>query len=148
MASSGILLHSAVPEVSMRSIKSRCASFNDVSSMENIQVFLATGRGGDQSELLPLQVHNFDTIASVKMRIQGMNKGFYARNQRVFAGRELCRDDCLVKDYGVLSGQMMHLVLRLSDLYSISVKTSAGKVSLHTPSITADKFWHWWHFWR
>ncbi|KAE8710785.1 Phosphatidylinositol 4-kinase gamma 4 [Hibiscus syriacus] len=40
---------------------------------------------------------------------------------------ELARNDSLVKDYGIKGGNVLHLVLKLSDLLLITVRTSCGK---------------------
>ncbi|KAL1364100.1 hypothetical protein HN51_012265 [Arachis hypogaea] len=75
----------------------------------------------------PIRVLESDSIASVKMRIQTC-KGFVVKNQKlVYSGRELARNDTLIKDYGVTDGNVLHLVLRLSDLLFIVVKTVSGK---------------------
>ncbi|KAL1326416.1 hypothetical protein HN51_036511 [Arachis hypogaea] len=75
----------------------------------------------------PIRVLESDSIASVKMRIQTC-KGFVVKNQKlVYSGRELSRNDTLIKDYGVTDGNVLHLVLRLSDLLFIVVKTVSGK---------------------
>ncbi|KAL3689676.1 hypothetical protein R1sor_015985 [Riccia sorocarpa] len=90
-----------------------------------IQIYLAVLGSG--SGLMPMRVLRSDTIASVKMRIQRC-KGFYTSQQRlVHAGRELVRDDGLLKEYGVSNGEVIHLVLRLLDVIDVTVKTVSGK---------------------
>lgn len=92
-------------------------------AVEAIQIYLAT-LGSDT--VIPMQVLRSDTIASVKMRIQAF-KGFYTKQQRlVYGGRELTRDDRLIRDYGVSNGEMLHLVLHLSDIVDVTVKTTDG----------------------
>ncbi|KAJ4825539.1 hypothetical protein Tsubulata_024839 [Turnera subulata] len=77
--------------------------------------------------LIPMRVLESDSIASVKLRIQTC-KGFVVKKQKlVFGGRELARNESLVKDYGVNSGNVLHLVLKLSDLLVINVRTTCGK---------------------
>ncbi|KAK9076363.1 hypothetical protein SSX86_004697 [Deinandra increscens subsp. villosa] len=77
--------------------------------------------------VVPMRVLESDSIASVKLRIQSY-KGFVVKNQKlVCGGRELSRSDSLVKDYGVGDGNVVHLVVRLSDLQLINVRTSCGK---------------------
>ncbi|KAL2478681.1 Phosphatidylinositol 4-kinase gamma 4 [Forsythia ovata] len=67
---------------------------------------------------VPMRVLELDSIESVKLRIQTC-KGFVAKNQKlVCRGRELARSNSLVRDYGVIDGNVLHLVLRLSDLQS------------------------------
>ncbi|KAL3702078.1 hypothetical protein R1sor_020100 [Riccia sorocarpa] len=91
----------------------------------DIQIFLATL--GSSSSVVPMRVLSSDTIASVKMRIQ-KSRGFFRHHQRlVYGGRELVRDDVLIKDYGVCNGEMVHLVLRLLDVIDVKVKTVSGK---------------------
>lgn len=76
---------------------------------------------------VPMRVLESDSIASVKLRIQSW-KGFVVKKQKlVFDGRELARNNCLVRDYGVGDGNVLHLVIRLSDLRVITVKTACGK---------------------
>nr|GFB39301.1 phosphatidylinositol 4-kinase gamma 4-like [Tanacetum cinerariifolium] len=77
--------------------------------------------------VVPMRVLESDSIESVKLRIQSY-KGFMVKNQKlVCGGRELSRSNSLVKDYGVGDGNLVHLVLRVSDLQCINVKTSCGK---------------------
>ncbi|KAD3069053.1 hypothetical protein E3N88_36933 [Mikania micrantha] len=77
--------------------------------------------------MVPMRVLESDSIESVKLRIQSY-KGFVVKNQKlVCGGRELSRSNSLVKDYGVVDGNVVHLVVRLSDLQVINVKTSCGK---------------------
>ncbi|GFZ01500.1 phosphatidylinositol 4-kinase gamma-like protein [Actinidia rufa] len=77
--------------------------------------------------MIPMWVLESESIASVKLRIQTC-KGFVVKKQKlVFGGRELARNDSLVKDYSVTEGKLLHLVLRLSDLLVITVRTACGK---------------------
>lgn len=77
--------------------------------------------------LTPMHVMESDSIASVKLRIQA-SKGFFVKKQKlVFDGRELARNTSCVRDYGVSDGNVLHLVLRLSDLQPIVVRTVCGK---------------------
>ncbi|PIA34699.1 hypothetical protein AQUCO_03700169v1 [Aquilegia coerulea] len=77
--------------------------------------------------LIPMRVLKSDSIESVKLRIQTF-KGFVPKKQKlVYEGRELARNDTLVRDYGVTDGNVLHLVVRISDLRAISVKTTSGK---------------------
>ncbi|KAG0566859.1 hypothetical protein KC19_7G093200 [Ceratodon purpureus] len=93
-------------------------------SVEAIQIYLTT-LGSDAA--IPMRVLSSDTIASVKMRIQAY-KGFYTKQQRlVYGGRELTRDDRLIKDYGVSDGEKLHLVLHLSDIVDVTVTTNDGR---------------------
>ncbi|CAN0908849.1 Phosphatidylinositol 4-kinase gamma 4 [Linum grandiflorum] len=76
---------------------------------------------------IPMLVLESDSIASVKLRIQTC-KGFVVKKQKlVFKGRELFRSNDLVKDYGITSGNVLQLVLKLSDLLLISVRTACGQ---------------------
>lgn len=93
--------------------------------MEEIQIYLTTS--GPKMCAIPLKVCSADTIASVKMRIQAC-KGFYVKHQRlVYGGRELYREDALVKDYGLTDGKRVHLVVKLSELQVVTIKMSSGK---------------------
>lgn len=68
-----------------------------------------------------------DSIASVKLRIQTF-KGFFVKKQKlVYEGRELARNNSRVRDYGLADGNVLHLVLRLSDLQAITIRTMCGK---------------------
>ncbi|XP_010915946.1 phosphatidylinositol 4-kinase gamma 4 [Elaeis guineensis] len=92
-------------------------------SPESILIYLAI----PGSSVIPMQVLEYDSIASVKLRIQTC-KGFMVKKQKlVFDGRELARNNSLVRDYGVTDGNVLHLVIRLSDLRVITVKTTCGK---------------------
>ncbi|XP_058203587.1 phosphatidylinositol 4-kinase gamma 4-like [Rhododendron vialii] len=91
-------------------------------SDESIRIYLTVA-----GSVIPMRVLESDSIASVKLRIQSC-KGFVAKKQTlVFGGRKLSRNDSLVKDYGVTEGNVLHLVLRLSDLLVIIVRTACGK---------------------
>ncbi|KAJ7539704.1 hypothetical protein O6H91_11G106000 [Diphasiastrum complanatum] len=93
--------------------------------VEAIQIYLATL--GSNNLLIPLGILSCDTIASVKLRIQAY-KGFYVKQQRlVYGGRELTKDDGLIKDYGVTNGEILHLVLRLSGIIDVTIKTASGQ---------------------
>ncbi|XP_039048101.1 phosphatidylinositol 4-kinase gamma 4-like [Hibiscus syriacus] len=89
---------------------------------ESIWIYLALSES-----MVPMRVLESDSIESLKLRIQSY-KGFVVKNQKlVCGGRELARRISLVRDYGVNDGNVLHLVLRLSDLQVINVKTTAGK---------------------
>lgn len=90
---------------------------------DSILIYLAV----PGSSMIPMSILDSDSIASVKLRIQSC-KGFVVKNQKlVFDGRELARNDCLVRDYGVTDGNVLHLVIRISDLRFITVNTNGGK---------------------
>ncbi|KAL2893237.1 Phosphatidylinositol 4-kinase gamma 4 [Bienertia sinuspersici] len=94
----------------------------DLSFAESIVVFLSVS-----GNMIPLRVFESDSIESVKLRIQSF-KGFVAKSQKlVCGGRELSRSDSLVRDYGVANGNVLHLMLRLSDIQTVNVKTTSGK---------------------
>ncbi|KAH7863886.1 hypothetical protein Vadar_023040 [Vaccinium darrowii] len=95
---------------------------HDQPSSEAILIYVAVS-----GSMIPLRVLESDSIESVKLQIHSY-KGFVVKNQRLICGgRELARSDSLVRDYGVTDGNVLHLVLRLSDLQVISVRTSCGK---------------------
>nr|CAB3460567.1 unnamed protein product [Digitaria exilis] len=76
--------------------------------------------------VMPMRVMATDSIASVKLRVQ-TSQGLVVRRQKlVFDGRELARNDCRVRDYGVADGNVLHLVIRVSDLRLITVETVHG----------------------
>lgn len=88
---------------------------------EHILIYLSL-----DGAVTPMRVLESDSIASVKLMIQTC-KGFVAKKQKlVFEGRELARNNTL-KEYGVSGGNVLHLVLRLSDLLFIVVRTTCGK---------------------
>ncbi|KAL3622244.1 Phosphatidylinositol 4-kinase gamma 4 [Castilleja foliolosa] len=92
-------------------------------SQESILIFVAMSEGS----MVPVRVLESDSIESMKLRIQNC-KGIFTRKQKlVCGGRELARSNSLVRDYGLSDGNVLHLVLRLSDLQLINVKTSCGK---------------------
>jgi len=75
----------------------------------------------------PMRVSESDSIASVKMRIQTCQGIPGKKHKLVHDGRELARKDALIKDYGVTASNVLHLVLRLSDMVFIVVRTTGGK---------------------
>ncbi|XP_027903142.1 phosphatidylinositol 4-kinase gamma 3 [Vigna unguiculata] len=89
---------------------------------DSILIYLTVG-----GSVIPLRIMKTDSIASVKLRIQTF-KGFFVKKQKlVFEGKELARNKSCIRDYGVGDGNILHLVLRLSDLKAITVKTVCGK---------------------
>ncbi|KAM7274852.1 hypothetical protein ACFE04_016718 [Oxalis oulophora] len=89
---------------------------------ESILVYLSVS-----GSMIPMRVLESDSIESVKLRIQNC-QGFVVSNQKLICrGRELARSNSLVKDYGVTDGNVMHVVLKLSDLRLVKVKTTTGK---------------------
>ncbi|OMO64280.1 hypothetical protein CCACVL1_21887 [Corchorus capsularis] len=94
----------------------------DLGENESIWIFLAL-----PGSTIPMRVLESDSIDTVKLRIQTC-KGFVVKNQKlVCGGRELARSNSLIRDYGVNDGNVLHLVLKLSDLQVINVKTTTGK---------------------
>lgn len=92
-------------------------------SGESIVIYLTVA-----GSLIPMRIMESDSIAAVKLRIQTC-KGFVVKKQKlVFGGRELSRNNSLLKDYGVSSGDVLHLILRVSDVLVITVETAIGKV--------------------
>ncbi|KAG9141636.1 hypothetical protein Leryth_015343 [Lithospermum erythrorhizon] len=116
MSSAGVVAISPIRDESVK-IQSFCDHGQDP-----ILIFVAMS-----GSMVPMRVLESDSIESVKLRIQNY-KGFVSKNQKlVYGGRELARSNSLVREYGVSDGNVLHLVLRLSDLQVISVKTSCGK---------------------
>ncbi|CAL0319509.1 unnamed protein product [Lupinus luteus] len=89
---------------------------------DSILIYLTVGES-----VIPMHIKVTDSIASVKLRIQTF-KGFFVKKQKlVFEGKELARNKSCIRDYGVADGNVLHLVLRLSDLQAITVTTVGGK---------------------
>lgn len=89
---------------------------------DSIGIYLAVG-----GSVIPMRVLESDSIASVKLRIQSCN-GYVAKKQKlVFGGRELARNNSLLHEYGVTDGNVLHLVLRFTDLHAITVTTACGE---------------------
>ncbi|KAL8162454.1 hypothetical protein V2J09_013943 [Rumex salicifolius] len=94
----------------------------DMRPDESVMVYLSLS-----GNMIPMRVLDSDSIQSVKLRIQTY-KGFVVKNQKLVCdGRELYRSDSLLRDYGVSDGNILHLILKLSDLQEIKVKTVCGK---------------------
>jgi hypothetical protein len=73
-----------------------------------------------------MHIMETDSIASVKLRIQTF-KGFFVQKRKlVFEGNELAHNKSCFRDYGVADGNVLHLMLRLSDLKAITVRTLCG----------------------
>lgn len=95
---------------------------HDPWSRESIWIYLTVA-----GSVIPIRILESDSIASVKLRIQSY-KGFFVKKQKlVFEGKELARKDSFVRDYGVTEGNVLHLIVRLSDLRAITVRTTCGK---------------------
>nr|XP_043621883.1 phosphatidylinositol 4-kinase gamma 4 [Erigeron canadensis] len=93
-----------------------------VQNQEPIMIHLAMS-----GSMEPMRVLGSDSIESVKLKIQSY-KGFVVKNQKlVCGGRELSRSNSLVRDYGVGDGNVVHLVVKVSDVQLINVKTACGK---------------------
>ncbi|KAM7259890.1 hypothetical protein ACFE04_015631 [Oxalis oulophora] len=93
-----------------------------VNLCESIRIFLTVGES-----VIPMRILESDSVASVKLKIQSC-KGFVVKNQKlVYGGRELARNDSLLRIYGVSCGNVLHLVLKLSDILFITVSTCCGK---------------------
>nr|GLL49208.1 phosphatidylinositol 4-kinase gamma 2-like isoform X2 [Ipomoea trifida] len=123
MSAVDVALSSPFQEESVRS--SRHSSNNaplGLCTNESIVIYITVG-----GSVVPMRVLKSDSIASVKLRIQTC-QGFVVKRQKlVFGGRELSRNDCLVRDYGVVNGNFLHLILKLSDLLVINVSTTCGQ---------------------
>ncbi|XP_006343840.1 phosphatidylinositol 4-kinase gamma 4-like [Solanum tuberosum] len=76
--------------------------------------------------VIPMRVLESDSIGEVKLKLQTC-KGFVVKMQKlVFGGRELARNESLVRDYGVSNGNVLHMVFKISDLLVITVRTTCG----------------------
>ncbi|KAK9094051.1 hypothetical protein Scep_025520 [Stephania cephalantha] len=91
-------------------------------SSESIVIYVYSA-----GSMTPMRVLESESIASVKLRIQSCNGFVVKKPKLVFGGRELARNNSLVRDYGVADGNVLHLAIRLSDLQFITVKTVCGK---------------------
>lgn len=104
-------------------VEEHCMDPHELQLNESILIYLTVG-----GTVFPMHVLGSDSIASVKLRIQRYN-GFFVKKQKlVCGGKELARSNSLVRDYGVTNGDVLHLVLRLSDIQAITVETVCGKV--------------------
>lgn len=120
MSSAGIV--ALVPICNDSVISPNFNALSGLSLDEYILIYLSIG-----GSVIPMSVLESDSIESVKLRIQTC-KGFVVKNQKlVCGGRELARSNSLLRDYGVAEGNVLHLVLRLSDLQVIKVRTICGK---------------------
>lgn len=89
---------------------------------DSIGIYLAV----DGSKI-PMRVFESDSIASVKLKIQTCN-GYVAKKQKlVFRGRELARNNSLLREYGVMDGNVLHLILHFTELHVITVTTDCGE---------------------
>lgn len=121
MSSAGVTTLSPVPTEPLLSPR---AFPCQLSSDQSIFIFLSFS-----GSLTPIRVMEWDTIESVKFKIQRCESLPFLTNKQklVYGGRELARSDSLLKDYGVTDGNVLHLIIKLSDLQLINVKTSSGK---------------------
>lgn len=92
------------------------------SSSESILIYVTV-----DGAVTPMRVLESDSIASVKMRIQTRKNVSWKKQNLVSNGRELSRNNAEMKEYGVTTGNVVHLVLRLSDMIFIVVRTMCGK---------------------
>ncbi|KAK8559428.1 hypothetical protein V6N13_026851 [Hibiscus sabdariffa] len=120
MSIAGVALSPAIEE---------SAGFNGYGQTlsDSILIFLSVA-----GSVIPMRIMESDSIASVKLRIQN-SRGFFVRKQKlVFEGRELARNNSRVQDYGIVDGNVLHLVFKLSDILAITVRTICGKkLELH-----------------
>ena len=77
--------------------------------------------------MIPMRVMGFISIEVVKLRVQNC-RGFVVKKQKLVCGnRELARSNSFVQDYGVSNGNVFHIVLKLSNLQIINVRTAYGE---------------------
>lgn len=124
MSSAGVSTLSPVPREPLLSPVGFCTPLHLSLDHEFIFVYLSYS-----GSLTPMRVLPSDTIESVKLKIQRTERlpSLTNKPKLVCDGRELARSNSLLKDYGVTEGNVLHLVIRLSDLQTISVRTSCGK---------------------
>ncbi|KAL8141568.1 hypothetical protein V2J09_014600 [Rumex salicifolius] len=116
MSASADVVLTPISENTMQALSGCFNGRLDMRSNESILVYLTIG-----GSMIPLRVLESDSIASVKLKIQKF-KGFVVKKQKlVFGGRELARNNCLIKDYGITGGNCLHLVLKSSDHLVINV---------------------------
>nr|KYP54621.1 hypothetical protein KK1_000815 [Cajanus cajan] len=124
MSSAGVITLSPVPRELLLSPNGYYTPLH--LSMDHEFIFIYLSYSGS---LTPMRVLPCDTIESVKLKIlkaEGL-PSLTNKQKLVCDGRELARSNSLLKDYGVTEGNILHLVIRLSDLQTISVRTSSGK---------------------
>ncbi|KAJ1413771.1 Ubiquitin-like domain superfamily [Sesbania bispinosa] len=124
MSSAGVTTLSPVPTEPLLSPKA--FHFPSHLSLEDKSIFIYLSFSGS---LTPIRVMEWDTIEAVKFKIQRCESLPLLTNKQklVYAGRELARSHSLLKDYGVTDGNVLHLIIKLSDLQVINVKTACGK---------------------
>ncbi|KAM3321576.1 phosphatidylinositol 4-kinase gamma 4 [Capsicum chacoense] len=76
--------------------------------------------------VIPMRVLESDSIGEVKLKIQTCKGSVVKMQKLVFGGRELARNESLVRDYGVSNGNVVHMVFKISDLLVITVRTTCG----------------------
>ncbi|XP_074263404.1 phosphatidylinositol 4-kinase gamma 4-like [Silene latifolia] len=75
----------------------------------------------------PLRLFKDESILSVKLTTQNRT-GFVVKNQKlVYGGRELSSSDSLVRDYDIANEDVFHIMVKLTDLQAIKVRTVCGK---------------------
>lgn len=115
----------SVAEVALRPIRQESAAkilgpFGG--SSDSVVIYLKIA-----GAMVPMCVSESDPISAVKLWIQRC-RGMVVKNQRLVSrGRELARNNCLVKDYGIRAGNLLHLVLRISDILSVTVRADSGE---------------------
>nr|KYP52634.1 hypothetical protein KK1_025375 [Cajanus cajan] len=112
----------SVADVAVRPVCKESVHWQGHCSGESILIYVTA-----DGAVTPMRVLESDSIASVKMRIQSCKGIAGKKHKLVYGGRELVRKDALIKDYGVTAGNVLHLVLRLSDMIFIVVRTTCGK---------------------
>ncbi|CAL0307953.1 unnamed protein product [Lupinus luteus] len=124
MSSAGLSTLSPVPREPLLFPNGFYTPLHFALDYESIFIYLSFS-----GSLTPLRVLPCDTIESVKLKIK-KSEGLHLltnKQKLVYGGRELARSNSLLKDYGVTEGNVLHLVIRLSDLQTINVRTSCGK---------------------
>eukprot|EP00249_Psilotum_nudum_P005621 c19066_g1_i1 orf=458-2305(+) len=95
---------------------------------------------GADGPSIPLELWRFNTVASVRIQIQS-RKGFYVEQQSLVYGvRELPQNECPIKDYGVSNDELLHLVLRVSDLLDITVNNVNGNKHVFKAQSENDRY--------
>ena len=84
-------------------------------------------RGGMEVYVITLTVEPYDTIDTVKCKIQDKDRT-PPDQQRLMHYGKLMGDDRMVCEYDINSGSTIHLILRLLGGMQIFVKTFTGKI--------------------
>ncbi|XP_074263403.1 phosphatidylinositol 4-kinase gamma 4-like [Silene latifolia] len=89
--------------------------------------FMIVVNGLGNMPTAPLRVFKDETILAVKLKIQNRTGVVFKNQKLVYGGRELSRSDSLVRDYDIANGDVFHIMVKVSDLQAIEIRTVCGK---------------------